>query len=128
MWCLQCPAMPQQVSWLCRDEVRRTMTGQMLGTATATAYAATTMTAAMPIQAALPTSGCPTITSAITWIPTMCSKKKLFLLPLLRSTYAMRLNRISYAGRMLAGGGMRRKGSLSARQAISFRLITHRCV
>ena len=110
-----------QVSWLCRDKLGRTMTGQMLGTATATAYVATTVTAVMPIQATLPTSGCPTITSAITCVPAMPSEIKLFLLPLLRNTYAVRLNENFCAGRVLAGGGMRRRGSLSARQAISFR-------
>ena len=45
-----------------------TMTGQILGTAMATAYAAATMTAVMPIQAALPRVGRPTATSAITCV------------------------------------------------------------
>ena len=48
-----------------------TMTGQILGTAMATAYAATTITAVIPIQAALPRVGRPTATSAITCIPSL---------------------------------------------------------
>ena len=52
-----------------------TMTGHILGTAMAIAYAAATITAVLPIQAALPRVGRPTATSAITCILSFICEK-----------------------------------------------------